>query len=86
MNRGKQRKLTKKVKLHIEENSEQTKLAVELAEPTEELREQRGEPAKLSEPAKLAGEMSQKNQNEEDIQQITQSMADLETILQELRV
>lgn len=86
MIRGKQRKPAKKAIFSIEEDSEQTKLAAELAELAKEPTELTGEPAKLKkEPSKLAGETSPSSRNEEEIQQIIQSMAHLETILQEIR-
>lgn len=59
----------------IEEGTERTKLVGQPAKLTEELTTQ------VKEPGELTGELSLSSLTEEEIQQATQSMAVLETIL-----
>lgn len=87
MRRGKQRRKSQKPGFNIRKDDEQVKLAPELVEQEEELTQSTGESANAgfkTESVKLARETSLSSQNEEERQQSTQSMANLETI-QELR-
>lgn len=88
MRRGKQRRKSQKPEFNIRKDDEQVKLATELVELKEELTQSTGESANAgfkTELAKPVRETSLSSQNEEERRQSTQSMANLETILQELR-
>lgn len=76
--RGKHRKSNKNADLNLEQDNAPAKLEGELAELAEELAESTGDRVK----AKLATQPSQEG---EETQRPAKNMADLETILQEIR-